>query len=136
MVVGLATNFYAVTTAQVQQGLLLAEEASVRFTAVRYRWAYGDGTQRTTSASGAPWAALGIPEFDSTATSHVYRATGTYSIDLTIDFSAEYRFAGGAWTPIAGSIPVQANRLVAAAGDAKTVLVGWDCTARPSGPGC
>jgi hypothetical protein len=136
MVVGLAANFYAVTNVQVQQGILLAQEASVRFTAVRYRWDYGDGTQRSTTTSGALWSAQGIPEFNSTATSHVYRNVGTYSIDLTIDFSAEYRYAGGAWVPVAGSIPVQANRLVATAGDAKTVLVGWDCSANPSGPGC
>ncbi|HAM26287.1 MAG TPA: hypothetical protein DCP11_06135 [Microbacteriaceae bacterium] len=136
MVVGLDTNFYAVTSVQVQQGQLLAQEASVRFTAARYHWSYGDGSGRSTTTSGAPWAAQGAAEFDATATSHVYRAAGTYSIELTIDFTAEYRYAGGSWTPIAGSIPVQANRLIAAAGDAKTVLVGRDCSANPSGPGC
>jgi hypothetical protein len=136
MVVGLDTNFYAVSSVQVQQGQLLAHDAFVRFTALRFHWSYGDGAARSTATGGSPWAAQGAAEFDATATSHVYRTTGTYSIDLTIDFSAEYRFAGGDWTAIAGSIPVQANRLLATAGDAKTVLVGSDCAANPSGPGC
>ncbi len=136
MVVGLDTNFYAVTSVQEQQGQLLAHEASVRFTALRFHWSYGDGATRSTTAGGSPWAAQDAAEFDATSTSHIYRSPGTYSIDLTIDFSAEYRYAGGDWTAIAGSIPVQANRLVATAGDAKTVLVGSDCAVNPAGPGC
>ncbi|TXN31276.1 PKD domain-containing protein [Lacisediminihabitans profunda] len=136
MVVGLDTNFYAVAGVQEQRGLLLAQEASVRFTAIRYHWSYGDGATRSTTTGGSPWAAQGAGEFDATLTSHIYRSPGTYSIDLTIEFSAEYRYAGGDWTAIAGSIPVQANRLVATAGEAQTVLVGSDCAANPSGPGC
>ncbi|WP_394769006.1 hypothetical protein [Lacisediminihabitans sp.] len=136
MVVGLDTNFYAVAGPQEQQGLLLAQQASVRFTALRFHWSYGDGATRSTATGGSPWAAQGAGEFDATSTSHIYRNPGTYSIDLTIDFSAEYRYAGGDWTAIAGSIPVQANRLVATASAAQTVLVGSDCAANPTGPGC
>lgn len=136
MVVGLDTNFYAVTSAQEQQGQLLAHEATVRFTALRYHWSYGDGATLSTATGGSPWAAQGADEFAATPTSHIYREPGTYSIDLTIDFSAEYRYAGGEWTAIAGSIPVPANRLVATAGQAQTVLVGSDCAANPAGPGC
>jgi hypothetical protein len=136
MVVGLDTNFYATVEPGVQTGLLLALPASVRFTAERYRWSYGDGTSATRSTRGSSWAASGVGEFDHTATSHVYRAAGAYSIDLAIDFSAEYQYAGGPWIAISGTIPVAANRLVAAAGDANTVLVGHDCTQHPSGPGC
>ncbi len=136
MVIGLDTNFFATVESGVQTGLLLKLPASVRFTAERYRWSYGDGTSATRSTRGASWAASGVQEFDRTATSHVYRTAGTYSIDLAIDFSAEYQYAGGPWIPISGTIPVAANRLVAAAGDANTVLVGRDCAQRPSGPGC
>lgn len=135
-VVGLDTNFYAQVGVQVQNGQLLGRAASVRFTPVRYHWSYGDGTSAVRTVKGATWAAQGIPEFDPTATSHVYRAKGTYLIDLTIDFRAEYRYAGFAWTSIAGELPVPANRLEASAGDAKTVLVDKDCLANPRGPGC
>ncbi len=136
MVVGLDTNFYARTGVQVQNGQLLGRAAAVRFTPIRYRWTYGDGASAARTVPGATWAAQGIPEFDPTPTSHVYRAKGTYVIDLTIDFRAEYRYGSGGWTPIAGELPVPANRLEAAAGDAKTVLVDKDCAANPRGPGC
>jgi len=136
MVVGLDTNFFATVESGVQTGLLLNLPASVRFTAERYRWSYGDGTSATRTTRGASWAASGVQEFDRTTTSHVYRTAGAYSIDLAIDFSAAYQYAGGPWIPISGTIPVAANRLVAAAGDANTVLVGRDCAQRPSGPGC
>ena len=136
MVVGLDTNFYATVDSEVQTGVLLTLPASVRFSAERYRWSYGDGTTATRTTRGSSWAASGAGEFDHTATSHVYRTSGTYSIDLTIDFSADYQYAGGPWIPIAGTIPVASNRLVASAGGTNTVLVGRDCTQRPSGPGC
>jgi hypothetical protein len=136
MVVGLDTNFFATVESGEHTGLLLNLPASVRFTAERYRWSYGDGTSATRSTRGASWAASGVQEFDRTATSHVYRTAGTFSIDLAIDFSAEYQYAGGPWIPISGTIAVATNRLVATAGDANTVLVGRDCAERPAGPGC
>ncbi|MEX1077646.1 MAG: hypothetical protein WED09_00870 [Homoserinimonas sp.] len=136
MIVGLDTNFYATAGVQVQNGVLLGEQAAVRFTPVRYHWTYGDGTGASRSMPGTTWRSQGVGEFDPTPTSHVYTASGTYYIDLTIDFAAEYRWAGGSWTTIAGTIPVPANRLVATAGGAKTVLVEHECTLNPTGPGC
>jgi hypothetical protein len=136
MIVGLDTNFYARAGIQVQNGVLLGEPAQVRFTPVRYHWTYGDGAARSTSTPGATWRSQSADEFDPTPTSHVYTAAGTYYIDLTIDFAAEYRWADGTWTGIAGTLPVPANRLVATAGGAKTVLVEHECTLNPRGPGC
>jgi hypothetical protein len=136
MVVGLDTNFYATVDSAVQTGLLLTLPASVRFTAERYHWSYGDGTSATRSVRGSSWVSSGVGEFDRTPTSHVYRTAGTYAIDLAIEFSAEYQYVAGPWIPITGTIPVSANRLVAVASDASTVLVGRVCAQRPSGPGC
>lgn len=138
MVVGLDTNFFAHATQHVKSGTLLDRPASVRFTPVRYRWAYGDGAGRTTATPGATWKALGLLEFDATPTSHVYRAPGTYFIDLTIGYAPEYRYADATeWIPVSGLIWVPANRLVAeAAAGAKTVLVEDECTVDPHGPGC
>jgi PKD domain-containing protein len=136
MIVGLDTNFYSSAGAHVINGTLLGQPASVRFTPVSWHWTYGDGTGATRSTRGGTWASQGIPEFDPTPTSHIYRAPGTYNIDLTIDFRAEYRFAGMPWTSIAGILTLPSNRLVATAGDAKTVLVERECTENPSGPGC
>lgn len=136
MVVGLNTNFYAAVGSQVRTGQLLGQQASVRFTPSKYRWSYGDGHSASLSTKGGSWASLGVREFDRTPTSHVYAKPGIYYIDLTIDFTAEYRYAGGGWTPVIGTIAVPANRLVATAGQAKTVLVERDCVTRPTGPGC
>lgn len=137
MVVGLPTNFYTDITPHIVSGQLLGQPADVRFTPFAYLWAYGDGTAVTHTTPGGTWQALGLNEFDATPTSHVYTAEGTYTITLTVAYAAEYRYAGGAWTPIAGYLELPANELIAqAASDAVTVLVDRDCTRSPRGPGC
>ena len=137
MVVGLPTNFYAQIDRHVVSGTLLGQPADVRFTPRAYNWSYGDGTTALSGTPGNTWQALGLAEFDPTATSHVYTVEGTYVIDLTVLYTAEYRWAGGAWTPIAGHVELPANPLVAeATSDAVTVLVDRDCTRAPVGPGC
>jgi len=136
MVPGLDANFYAATGQHVVTGTLLGQAASVRFTPVAFHWDYGDGQAATRPTNGATWAALGIPEFDPTPTSHVFLEEGEYTIRLTIDFAAEYRFAGSPFYPIAGRLPVPANDLHVSVDGAKTVLVEHDCVANPAGPGC
>jgi hypothetical protein len=136
MIVGLPTNFYSVVGVEIKNGTLLGQPASVRFTPISWHWTYGDGKDATRGTKGATWAAQRIPEFDPTPTSHVYRKDGTYYIDLSITFRAEYKFSTGDWTPVIGTITLPANRLKASAGDAKTVLVNHDCSQNPSGPGC
>jgi hypothetical protein len=135
-VAGLDTNFYAITGSHVVNGTLLGRPADVRFTPTTYRWAYGDGTSATKHTPGGTWAALGIAEFERTPTSHVYEQLGDYVITLDIVFAAEYRFDGGAWRPVIGSLTLPANDLHIRVGTAKTVLVEHDCLANPSGPGC
>ena len=136
MIVGLDTNFYALIDRHIVSGQLLGSAADVRFTPVAYRWRYGDGTVVRLLNKGATWQALGLAEFDPTPTSHVYRASGTYFIDLDVEYTAEYRFAGGGWVRLNGTIVLPANRLVATAGDAVTVLVDRHCAQPPAGPGC
>ncbi|MDJ0334529.1 hypothetical protein QMG83_04765 [Salinibacterium sp. G-O1] len=136
MIVGLDTNFYSTATTQVVDGALLGQPASVRFTPVGWRWSYGDGAAATLRTPGAPWAALGVAEFSATSGSHVYRAPGTYVIDLTVIYEAEYRFGAGGWTQISGTLGLPSNRLTATAGSASTVLVERECTVNPHGPGC
>lgn len=136
MVVGLPTNFYARTGTHIVSGTLLGSPADVRFTPVGYRWRYGDSSAARLATPGATWQALGLREFDATPTSHMYRAAGRYVIELDVEFTAEYRFAGGAWQGLSGVLVVPANDLVAVAGSAVTVLVDRDCTTAPYGPGC
>lgn len=136
MVVGLPANFYSNVTSQVVDGQLLGFPASVRFTPVGFHWEFGDGGTATVGSGGASWATLGLPEFSSTPTSHVYRAPGTFTISLSVGYSAQYRFAGQDWRSVAGTLPIRATDLVAVAGQAQTVLVDRDCQRNPVGPGC
>ncbi|TBN57296.1 hypothetical protein EYE40_07735 [Glaciihabitans arcticus] len=136
MVVGLDTNFYATGGVRTVSGQLLGERARVRFHPAGWTWNYGDGATETTSSRGASWAALKILEFDPTATSHVYRKAGKYTIQLSVQYFAEYQYAGSPWYPVIGTLSVPANPLVATAGSADTVLVEEECTWNPSGPGC
>jgi hypothetical protein len=136
VVVGLPANIYSLVDPQIVPGELLGESADVRFTPVAWRWDYGDGSHATLATKGATWSALGLREFDATPTSHVYRRAGSYTIRLSITYRAEYRIAGGPFTPIAGTLALPANELVITAGGAKTVLVDRDCTVAPRGPGC
>jgi len=136
MVVGLDTNFYATGGQQVVEGQLLNLAARVRFTPIAWHWDYGDGATANASIPGGTWMQSGVAEFGATSTSHIYRAPGTYTITLTIDYRAEYQFSRAGWKSIPGSISLFANRLTAAAGSAKTLLMNHDCAAKPSGPGC
>ena len=135
-VAGLDTNFYSIVGTETVDGVLLGQPATVRFTPFTWHWTYGDGTTATRGTPGGTWAAQNIPEFDPTPTSHIYAAKGTYDIDLSITFYADYRYATGNWTRVFGTITLPANRLKIAVGDAKTVLVNHDCTNNPGGPGC
>lgn len=135
-IAGLDTNFYATGGAHIVDGTLLGQPASVRFTPVEWHWSYGDGSAASHPYPGGTWAAQDVAEFGPTPTSHVYGRFGTYSIDLDVEYAAEYRFAGGPWVGIAGTLTVPANRLVVTVGSANTVLVERECTRDPAGPGC
>jgi hypothetical protein len=133
---GLDANFYATGGSSVQSGTLLGLPARVRFTPVAWTWTYGDGKSATRTTPGATWKAQHIREFDPTPTSHIYTKPGTYYIDLTLTYRAEYTWGSSAWLPIDGNLYLPANRLRATVGDAKTVLFNENCAQNPSGAGC
>jgi hypothetical protein len=132
-VVGLDSNFYAGSGAQVIEGELLGRPAAVRFTPVAWHWDYGDGSRTTTVDPGAPWGSA--EEFEPTATSHRYASAGTYSVGLAVEFAAEFRFAGSDWLAVAGTVTAAGGTLSVRIGTADTVLVERGCDAS-SGPGC
>lgn len=136
--VGLPFNAISTATTHTVDGTLLGGPATVRFTPVGWRWDFGDGTDTLdTTTGGGTWAAQGLPEFDPTPTSHLYRARGAYRVSVQVSFIAEYRLGTGAWTRIPGvlTLPAQAPTTIRAV-TARTVLVAEDCTANPRGPGC
>lgn len=127
-----------VATASVEEiaGELLGFPATVRFTPVGYLWDYGDATTRNTVTGGASWEALGVPELSQTATSHAYRERGEYSVTVTVVLSAEYRFAGRPWRPIAGTLQVVGAPSPVSVKTVRTVLVRGSCLEYPNDPGC
>jgi hypothetical protein len=136
VVVGLDANLYSSASQHVVAGTLLGEAADVRFTPVEWGWNYGDGDERSTSTAGASWDQLDQDEFTPTDTSHVYENAGDYTVRTRVAFTAEYRFAGGAWVPLGGSITIPVDALDVHVAGARTVLVSEPCTADPDGPGC
>lgn len=135
-ITGLPFNPFAQIGQHVVAGTLLGQPAEVRFTPYAYRWDYGDGGTARTGTPGASWQTLGMREFDPTPTSHVYAERGTYALTLTVEYAAEYRYAGSGWIPVAGVLTLPAPPLTVVAAGATTVLVSGDCRQVPTGPGC
>ncbi|WP_173923395.1 hypothetical protein [Agromyces sp. Marseille-P2726] len=133
---GLPANFVAAASVQVVSGTLLGQPADVRFTPVGYRWIHSDGGLVVNGGPGATWAALGQAEFTDTPTSHTYAAAGEFAVELEVVLSAEYRFAGSAWRPIAGTLAISSGPQRVLVGQFDTVLTNGDCIANPAGPGC
>lgn len=135
-VIGLDANFVASAKAHTASGPLLGVQADVRFTPVTFRWGYGDGIRSTTSTGGRTWKALGVPEFSPTATSHIYAKSGSYTLDVAVIYTAQFRVGGGAWRDIPGTLSLSAPTSTIVAGDAATVLVQRTCKSDPHAVGC
>jgi len=135
-IIGLPTNFYVNGGPHVVSGALFGLPADVRFTPVEHGWSYGDGSSSTTTTPGASWASLGLAEFDRTATSHVYRRQGAFTISATITYAAEYQFAGQPWRSVSGTLALPTNSLSLTVSDATTVLVRDGCDTRAVFVGC
>ncbi|MFT2692583.1 hypothetical protein [Clavibacter zhangzhiyongii] len=134
--VGAPLNLLTDATTQVVDGVLLGRPAQVRFVPVSFVWDYGDGTSTTVQGPGASWRELHQPEFTATDTSHVYPTMGDRNVTLTIAYSPSYRFDGGAWQQIPGTLPVQVGPMTIHVLEGSTVLVGGACGTRDAGPGC
>lgn len=135
-IVRLNANFFSSAEQNVQVGELFGISAAVRFTPYAWHWDYGDGESLDSDDPGASWEALGLEEFSRTPTSHEFSDEGTFTVRLTVDFHAEYRFRGGEWTAIAGSVSRTADPVTATVGTAQTVLVSGECTADSDATGC
>jgi hypothetical protein len=134
--VGAPVNFLTDATVQVVDGMLLGRPAQVRFVPVWFTWDHGDGTVSTTVGPGASWKQLGQQDFTSTDTSHTYPSVGDRRVAVTIAYSPSYRFDGGGWQQIPGTLPVVIGPVTIHVLQGSTVLVGGACGTRNAGPGC
>jgi hypothetical protein len=134
--VGAPVNLFTDATAQVVDGTLLGRPAQVRFVPVSFTWEYGDGATVTTVGPGASWKQLGQQDFTSTDTSHTYPSIGDRRVAVTVAYSPSYRFDGGGWQQIPGTLPVVIGPVTIHVLQGSTVLVGGACGTRNAGPGC
>lgn len=133
----LSSNFVAHATTHTRSGQLLGQQASAEFTPVAYEWHYGDGTSQVVRTPGATWSALGLPEFDRTATSHIYTEKGSYTVTLVTHYAVRAAYASDdQWWDVPGTLAIASASFPLQVVTVKTVLVDKDCIATPSGPGC
>ncbi|MBF4632093.1 hypothetical protein ITJ42_12800 [Clavibacter michiganensis subsp. phaseoli] len=135
-IVGAPVNLFTDAAPQVVDGQLLGRPAQVRFVPVSFAWDHGDGTSSTVAGPGASWRELGQRDFTATDTSHVYSSIGDRQVTLTISYSPSYRFDGGGWQQIPGTLPVQVGPVTIHVVQGSTVLVAGACGERHAGPGC
>jgi hypothetical protein len=109
------TNVFAEVEAQTFSESLLGIDVQIRAVPVGYQFDYGDGTSRSSSDPGGATIphtpeVRDLPAVDvETPTSHIYRDTGVYPVNVTTTFIGEYRLSGADWTPISGSVDIPAT---------------------------
>ena len=135
-VVGLETNLIASIQTHTVSTVVRNFDVEVRFTPVRYDWAYGDGSSAVTTVPGAPWSVLGVPEFARTPTSHQYVNVAAVTPHVDVWYSVDYRRPGEAWRRIDGSLSRPADAPVVFLQNADTVLVTGPCSAGRVSVGC
>lgn len=134
--VGMPVNFIAPSAQHTVSGSLLGRAAEVRFTPQGYVWNFGDGSTRVTSTGGSSWQSLGVAEFTPTATSHSYSRVGSYTVHVTTRYSAEYRYAGGAWSGVSGEVLGPGTHIILRVFAADTVLTTGNCGGAEALLGC
>lgn len=135
-VVGMPTNLVAEASRQDIPGTVLDWDVTVRFTPVAYVFDNGDGNTTRTATGGRTWDSLGQARFTPTATSHVYRDRGTYTVGVTVEYAASVNFGSGIWRPVPGTVRATAPGYDIRVVEVRTALVDHTCTEDPHGPGC
>lgn len=127
------TNIVADAEQILERKTQFGELTLLRLTPVEFRWDYGDGTTRTTTDPGRATA-----EFNTqTSTSHVYRDTGTYTVNLSTVFIGEVSYDDGeTWQLVPGQLVIDSDPAQADIFRSVTRNVAEDCVADPDGWGC
>lgn len=135
-IVGRPVNLIAEAGPVTRAGALLGRPVEVAFTPVSYEWTASSGERIVAGSAGRSWNELGLPALSSTDTSLRFEQPGRATVRLSVQYSAEYRFAGSGWRGIPGTLSVDAGELELLVGTFRTVLTDGDCRANPGGPGC
>lgn len=134
-VAGLPANLLASASVHEIPGTLLGWDVTVRFAPAAFVFSHGDGTTARSASGGATWTRLGQAAFTPTATSHVYRTRGTYSVSVVVEYAASVDFGTG-WRAVPGVVTAAAGGYGVRVLEATTALVDRTCAEDPRGPGC
>ncbi|WP_349427707.1 hypothetical protein [Microbacterium sp. LWS13-1.2] len=134
-VVGMPTNLLASASEERIPGTVLGWDVTVRFVPTAYVFDNGDGTTTRAATGGSAWASLGQGQFTPTATSHAYRARGTYAVSVTVEYAASVDFGTG-WRQVPGVVRAEAGGYGVRVVEVRTALVDRTCAEDPTGPGC
>jgi hypothetical protein len=134
-VVGMPTNLLASASEERIPGTVLGWNVTVRFVPTAYVFDNGDGTTTRAATGGSAWASLGQGQFTPTATSHAYRARGTFAVSVTVEYAASVDFGTG-WRPVPGVVRAEAGGYGVRVVEVRTALVDRTCAEDPTGPGC
>lgn len=116
-------NVVSIAGTHIVSGTLAGFATDVRFIPIRYRRSFGDGGSQSTTSKGSQWST----PWSATATSHTYAAAGTYRIHLVVDYVADYRYSGMAWTRLSGVVTGSATDIAVRIVAADTILVARPC---------
>ncbi|MGO3090030.1 MAG: PKD domain-containing protein [Galactobacter sp.] len=136
------TNVWAVGDEQELEAQVLGRSVLVRAKPVSYSFDYGDGSgPRVTQEPGAALPASVLEDsataFETeTVTSHRYKETGTYSVQVVTTFEGEYQVGDGAWVPIPGSTQVASDPYTVEIWRTKHLHVSGPCLPGTQAPGC
>ncbi|HYO60293.1 MAG TPA: PKD domain-containing protein, partial [Actinomycetota bacterium] len=80
---------------------------------VRYRWEFGDGTNRTTQHPGRPWTRARDGNVG-----HLYETKGRYEPSVTVVWAARWRIGRGPWADLgyfstSGSTDYRVRQMIA-----------------------
>ena len=120
----LPTNFVAKASTHRDSGELLGWPVEVRFRPVAFHWDYGDGSGLSTGQKGSTWGQKGQRQFDRTATSHVYRAPGSYRVRLVVEYEVEIRFEDDEFDSLEGTLTRSASDVVVQVLTVSPLVVG------------
>jgi hypothetical protein len=125
--VNIETVLWADTGAQRNLGTVtvLGQRVELRARIDHVAWDFGDGTTATTTSPGRAYT--DADPCDSAQCrdyfGHTYRATGKVTIAADIAWRGQFRLAGGAWQPIAGTVTAAATATSVDVEQARAVLV-------------
>ncbi|MEN2744211.1 PKD domain-containing protein [Sinomonas halotolerans] len=131
---GAETNIYADPAEQSFSITILGRKVDIKVTPSEYRWDYGDGTTLVTRYPGGP-----VPEErwgEKTVTSHIYTATGDFTVGLTTVFTGEFSVDGGPYQPIAGTAEIPSAPRTLSVWRSEVKLYADNCNVNPEGAGC